>query len=184
MFAGKNSEKTGVMRRLRALALLENEKELDMDRIRLLLAGCTGNEEEYQMIEGLAEKCPCKVKFLGRLSQPELAKVYQSSDIFVLPSFFEGIPLTVIEAFACGNRVVMTDLPGIKEWIASVSSDADIRYVALPRMQNADEPLEEDLPEFEQRLADALKASILQKETHLADVSLILWDAIVRHVIQ
>lgn len=184
VFAGKIAEKKGVMSLLRALALLENEKELDMDRIRLLLAGSTGNEEEYQMIERLAEKCPCKVKFLGRLSQPELAKVYQSSDIFVLPSFFEGIPLTVIEALACGNRVVMTDLPGIKEWIASVSSDADIRYVALPRMQNADEPLEEDLPEFEQRLADALKASILQKETHLADVSRISWEAIGRQVIQ
>ena len=184
VFAGKIAEKKGVKSLLRAMALLGDEKELDMNRVQLLLAGSTGNEEEYQMIEGLAEKCPCKVKFLGRLSQPELAKVYQSSDIFVLPSFFEGIPLTVIEALACGNRVVMTDLPGIKEWIASVSSDADIRYVALPRMQNADEPLEEDLPEFEQRLADALKASILQKETHLADVSRISWEAIGRQVIQ
>ncbi len=48
----------------------------------------------------------------------------------------------MIEALACGDRVVMTDLPGIKEWIASVSSDADVRYVTLPRMRNADEPLE------------------------------------------
>ena len=184
VFAGKIAEKKGVMSLLRAMALLGDEKELDMNRIQLLLAGSTGNEEEYQMIEGLAEKCPCKVKFLGRLSQPELAKVYQSSDIFVLPSFFEGIPLTVIEALACGNRVVMTDLPGIKEWIASVSSNADVRYVTIPRMRNADEPLEEDLPEFEQRLADALKASILQKETHLADVSRISWEAIGRQVIQ
>ena len=184
VFAGKIAEKKGVMSLLRAMALLGDEKELDMNRIQLLLAGSTGNEEEYQMIEGLAEKCPCKVKFLGRLSQPELAKVYQNSDIFVLPSFFEGIPLTVIEALACGNRVVMTDLPGIKEWIASVSSNADVRYVTIPRMRNADEPLEEDLPEFEQRLADALKASILQKETHLADVSRISWEAIGRQVIQ
>lgn len=184
VFAGKIAEKKGVKSLLRAMALLGDEKELDMNRVQLLLAGSTGNEEEYQMIEGLAGRCPCKVKFLGRLSQSELARVYQQSDIFVLPSFFEGIPLTVIEALACGDRVVMTDLPGIKEWIASVSSDADVRYVTLPRMQNADEPLEEDLPEFEQRLADALKASILQKETHLADVSRISWEAIGRQVIQ
>lgn len=184
VFAGKIAEKKGVMSLLRAMALLGDEKELDMNRIQLLLAGSTGNEEEYQMIEGLAEKCPCKVKFLGRLSQPELAKVYQNSDIFVLPSFFEGIPLTVIEALACGNRVVMTDLPGIKEWIASVSSNADVRYVTIPRMRNADEPLEEDLPEFEQRLADVLKASVLQKETHLADVSRISWEAITKEVLR
>lgn len=184
VFAGKIAEKKGVMSLLRAMALLGDEKELDMNRIQLLLAGSTGNEEEYQMIEGLAEKCPCKVKFLGRLSQPELAKVYQNSDIFVLPSFFEGIPLTVIEALACGNRVVMTDLPGIKEWIASVSSNADVRYVTIPSMRNADEPLEEDLPEFERKLADVLKASVLQKETHLADVSRISWEAITKEVLR
>ena len=90
----------------------------------------------------------------------------------------------MIEALACGDRVVMTDLPGIKEWIASVSSDADVRYVTLPRMRNADEPLEEDLPEFERMLADALKASVLQKETHLADVSQISWEAIAKEVLR
>lgn len=184
VFAGKIAEKKGVMSLLRAMALLGDEKELDSNRIQLLLAGSTGNEKEYQMIEELAGRCPCKVKFLGRLSQPELARVYQKSDIFVLPSFFEGIPLTVIEALACGERVVMTDLPGIKEWIASVSSNADIRYVTLPRMRNADEPLEEDLPEFERKLADALKASILQKETCLADVSRISWETIAKEVLR
>lgn len=184
VFAGKIAEKKGVKSLLRAMALLGDEKKLDMNRVQLLLAGSTGNEEEYQMIEGLAGRCPCKVKFLGRLSQSELARVYQQSDIFVLPSFFEGIPLTVIEALACGDRVVMTDLPGIKEWIASVSSDADVRYVTLPRMRNADEPLEEDLPEFERMLADALKASVLQKETHLADVSQISWEAIAKEVLR
>lgn len=184
VFAGKIAEKKGVKSLLRAMALLGDEKELDMNRVQLLLAGSTGNEEEYQMIEGLAGRCPCKVKFLGRLSQSELARVYQKSDIFVLPSFFEGIPLTVIEALACGDRVVMTDLPGIKEWITSVSSNADVRYVTLPRMRNADEPLEEDLPEFERKLADALKASVLQKETHLADVSQISWEAIAKEVLR
>lgn len=184
VFAGKIAEKKGVVSLLRAMALLGDEKKLDMNRIQLLLAGSTGNEEEYQIIERLAGRCPCKVKFLGRLSQPELARVYQKSDIFVLPSFFEGIPLTVIEALACGDRVVMTDLPGIKEWIASVSSNADARYVTLPRMRNADEPLEEDLPEFERKLADALKASILQKETSRADVSRISWEAIAKEVLQ
>lgn len=184
VFAGKIAEKKGVMSLLRAMALLGDEKELDRNRIQLLLAGSTGNEKEYQMIEELAGRCPCKVRFLGRLSQPELARVYQKSDIFVLPSFFEGIPLTVIEALACGERVVMTDLPGIKEWIASVSSNADIRYVTLPRMRNADEPLEEDLPEFERKLADALKASILQKETCLADVSRISWETIAKEVLR
>lgn len=62
-------------------------------------------------------KAPYPVEFLGKLPQPELAKEYQRSDIFVLPSFFDGLPLTVIEAIACGDKVVVTDLPGIQDWL-------------------------------------------------------------------
>ena len=47
--------------------------------------------------------------------------------------------LTVIEALACGDRVVMTDLPGVKEWIDTYAPGADIRYVTLPLMRNVDE---------------------------------------------
>ena len=39
------------------------------------------------------------------------------SDVFVLPSFYEGLPLVIIEALACGTYVICTDLPGIRNWI-------------------------------------------------------------------
>lgn len=60
------------------------------ERIELLLAGGAGNEEEYEQIVELAKKCPYKVTFLGKLPQKELAKVYNSCDIFALLSFSEG----------------------------------------------------------------------------------------------
>ena len=71
----------------------------------------------------------------------------------------------MIEALACGNRVVMTDLPGIADWLSDAVPGADIRYVRMPGMCNADEPVEEDLPAFEERLEDALAQSILQGKT-------------------
>lgn len=180
VFAGKIAEKKGVISLIRSLSLLDCRKEC----IKLYLAGSTGNQGEYEEIRRLAEECPYPVEFLGRLSQPELAKVYNECDIFVLPSFFEGIPLTVIEALACGDRVVMTDLPGIKDWIAEVAPEADIRYVKMPDMYNTDEPVKESLPEFEKRLADALTLSIRQKETQYADMSRISWSRIAETVIQ
>ena len=76
------------------------------------------------------------VHFLGKLEQMELAKVYNTCDIFALPSFSEGLPLTVIEALACGDRVVMSDLPGIREWLDTYAPGADIRYVRT----STDEP--------------------------------------------
>ena len=178
VFAGKIAEKKGVMSLLRSLSLLEFEKE----ELKLYLAGSTGNEAEYGIIRKLAEECPYHVEFLGRLSQTELSKVYNSCDIFVLPSFFEGIPLTVIEALACGNRVVMTDLPGISEWIEEVSPEADVRYVRMPQMRNTDEPVPESLPGFEMRLAQEISESIRQRETRQADVSRISWRQIAESV--
>lgn len=180
VFAGKIAEKKGVMSLIRSLSYLKYEKE----KLRIYLAGSTGNEEEYRIIKRLAEACPYEIIFLGRLSQPELSKVYNECDIFVLPSFFEGIPLTVIEALACGDRVVMTDLPGIREWLSEAAPKADVRYVPMPQMKNTDEPVPETLPAFEMRLAEVLSESITQGEQVRADVSGISWEKIAEKVLE
>ena len=58
----------------------------------------------------------------------------------------------------------MTDLPGIREWLLETAPGADVRYVSLPAMKNTDEPLEEELPEFEKRLAGALMKVLLRDQ--------------------
>ena len=177
-FAGKISVKKGVESLIRSLDYLEYEKE----RIELLLAGGAGNEEEYEQIVELAKKCPYKVTFLGKLSQKELAKVYNSCDIFALLSFSEGLPLTVIEALACGDRVVMTDLPGVKEWIDTYAPGADIRYVTLPLMRNVDEAVPATLPDFERRIGQRIWESVEAGKTKEVDVSGLSWTKIAGEV--
>lgn len=179
VFAGKIVEKKGVMSLIRSLSYLPCKKE----ELKVVLAGSAGNEEEYAKIQKLAQECPYEIEFAGRLAQPLLAKIYNASDIFALPSFFDGLPLTVIEALACGDRVVMTDLPGIRNWLLEYAPGGDIRYVEMPQMQNTDEPVPETLPDFERRLAEALLESIRTKETRLADVSKISWEGISKMVL-
>lgn len=152
VFAGKISEKKGVMSLIRAMNYIPEAKE----RMLLQIAGGHGNTSEYQQIKELAEACPCEVEFLGKLSQPELAEVFCQGDVFVLPSFYEGLPLVLIEAMACGMRAVCTDLPGIQEWLGKNLPANEVVYVKPPRMENEDEPVQADLPEFEQKLADAI----------------------------
>lgn len=180
VFVGKIAEKKGVMSLLRALNYLEWPK----DRLRLSLAGGAGDEEEYGKIRALAQDSPYPVEFLGRLSQEELAGVYNACDIFVLPSFFDAIPLTVIEALACRDRVVVTELPGIREWLAAHAPGGNIRYVALPPLRNTDEPVKEALPGFERRLARALEESLADPEESAADLRAISWNGIAGKVLE
>lgn len=180
IFAGKITQKKGVKSLLRALELLEYEKE----KIQLTLAGGAGNKQEYEEIERMAAACRYPVRFAGCVSQTRLAELYNESDIFVLPSMYEGLPLTVIESLACGDRVVMTELNGVTGWLADMVPDADIRYVKLPKMKRADEAVEEELPAFERRLADALKDAIEEKHTKACDVSRISWQKIAEEVVR
>jgi glycosyltransferase involved in cell wall biosynthesis len=55
------------------------------------------------------------IQYLGKLEdvRPALAQ----SSVFVLPSYREGTPKTVLEAMACGRAIISTNVPGCKETV-------------------------------------------------------------------
>lgn len=53
------------------------------------------------------------IVFTGQIAAPEL--YYAVSDVFVLPSYREGMPRSIIEAMAMHNAVIATDIRGSRE---------------------------------------------------------------------
>jgi glycosyltransferase involved in cell wall biosynthesis len=54
------------------------------------------------------------VTFAGRLPLEDLVAAYSCASAVVAPSLWEGMPLVVLEANACGAPVVGSDIPGIR----------------------------------------------------------------------
>lgn len=173
VYVGKICYKKGVGSLLRAL----DQLRVRIPNVQLKLVGGYSNEQEYAELVQLAHDYALPTQFVGALGQDELAIRYNESDVFVLPSFFEGLPLVILEALACGCRAVCTDLPGIRPWIeANVDGDA-VTFVKPPRIHDVDVPLDEDLPGFEARLANALESELM-KPAATCDTSRASWDAL------
>lgn len=50
----------------------------------------------------------------GQMDQHKLAKYYQSSDVLLLTSNYEGMPMCILEALGCGLPVVTTDVGEVR----------------------------------------------------------------------
>ena len=156
VYAGKLSRAKGVPWLLRACEELGENFVLHVAG-----SGCGLEEQE---IQAMALSLGDKVVMHGSLTQAQLAGLLGRAHIFVLPSFFEGLPLVLFEALACGCSLVATDLPGIEEIFKELPADV-IRRVPLPRMLSVDSPCPEDEGRFAQALARALTEQMASVRT-------------------
>ncbi len=53
------------------------------------------------------------ISFTGRVDADRLRQYYHSCDVFILPSIWEGLPLTLLEAWTAGLPVIVTDVGDI-----------------------------------------------------------------------
>jgi len=152
-YAGKLSRAKGVPWFLKALAALPD------DNWHLHLVGGGSGPEKTECLELAAQLGEQRMTLYDSMPQAELADIFKQAHIFVLPSLFEGLPLVLLEALACGCRLVATDLPGVKEVLGGISAEW-VERVDLPHLEKVDSPLAEDELLFEQNLKRALQAQI------------------------
>ncbi len=59
--------------------------------------------------------------------RPDVPAVLRASDLFVLPSNWEGMPNALLEAMGCGKPVVCTDVEGVRE----VLGDDEVQIIPV-----------------------------------------------------
>jgi len=76
-----------------------------------------GDGPDRAACEGLAEQLglTARLRFLGQ--RGDLPELLSASDLVVMPSHTEGLPIAAIEALACGKPVVGFDVGGMSEVI-------------------------------------------------------------------
>lgn len=67
--------------------------------------------------------------FVGFVDRSTLLEYYQNATIYVFPSYYEGLPTTLLEAMSCGLPVVATDVDGTSEAVI----DGETGYLVPPK---------------------------------------------------
>jgi glycosyltransferase involved in cell wall biosynthesis len=73
-----------------------------------------GDGPERRYLENLARQSNVAVQthFTGSVPRENLARYWQQASVFALPSGYEGFPHLVLEAWAAGIPVLVSDIPG------------------------------------------------------------------------
>ena len=81
-----------------------------------------GDGELMEGVKALAAELRIgeKITFLG--SQSNVYPFLQEADVFVLPSDYEGMPMTIIEAMGTGLPIVATAVGGVPDMIENETS--------------------------------------------------------------
>ena len=155
LYVGRFDERKGLN-----ILLLAFKKVLKKIRARLFLAGSGKLEKE---IRRLATSLSIPVNFLGVVPQESLPALYNSADLFVLPSLYEGMPLAALEAMACGTPTIVSNASP---------------YIGIPRFQKG------SISSLEKILIEYLSSK--EKRQALSKLSLKIskdfsWDRIIEN---
>ncbi|MBI2459417.1 MAG: glycosyltransferase [Parcubacteria group bacterium] len=112
VYAGRLSLEKNIDALIKAAALTKKR----ISNINLAIAGSGQFENELKrLVKELGIEN--EVKFFGRLSKDDLAKLYQAAEIFSIASTSETQSLTLMQAMACGLPAVAVDSRALPEYV-------------------------------------------------------------------
>ncbi len=128
LFIGRLEHVKGIIEFANAMKPLLQNKPQNME---VLIVGSGSLESEVQgILSQLA-----KVYIIGWLPNDLIHEIYIASDIFVIPSKFEGLPFTVLEAMNAGLHIVYSPVGGIPEILEGYSMKSILTEVTSEEIE-------------------------------------------------
>jgi glycosyltransferase involved in cell wall biosynthesis len=80
-----------------------------------------GGNGEVQQLKELINKNHIEdvVEFLGWISSEAKPNVLNNSDVYILPSYHEGLPISILESMSYGKAIISTKVGGIPEIVGN-----------------------------------------------------------------
>lgn len=87
----------------------------DKPQVKLVIAGAADHEDEYSKnLKAQAEKNK-DIILTGFLTGDSLKELYANAGIFILSSYYEGLPIVLLEAMSYGLSCLASDIPANRE---------------------------------------------------------------------
>ena len=114
---GKDLVFVGRLTAIKGLRVLMEAFALARAQVPDLTLTFVGDGDDKEHLRLLATPFGDAVRFAGFLSQDAVAEALAQSDMLVLPSFAEGLPVVLMEALASGTPVICTQVAGVGELV-------------------------------------------------------------------
>lgn len=132
VFFGRIGQRKGAFDLIRAFATLTTELKKCSE---LILAGDGELVQAQELVESL--NLVEYVTFLGWIDAPARDELLAKADVFVLPSYNEGLPMALLEAMGWGLPVLTTPVGGIPELVVSMKNGLLVNPGDLQQLSEA-----------------------------------------------
>jgi glycosyltransferase involved in cell wall biosynthesis len=103
---------------IKALTILDKKLEFKIDFVWIGFDGWGGNyKNEIYELFSKADLKNIDIILIPLATREEVADELQNADVFIFSSLSEGMPVSVLEALACGLPVFTTNCGGVDEFI-------------------------------------------------------------------
>ncbi len=96
--------------------LKDRNCKLQSENWKLLIVGSADHEDRYSHDLKEKAKKSSNVIFTGFLSGQSLSEIYSHAGLFVLPSYHEGLPISLLEALSYGISCIASNIPANKSF--------------------------------------------------------------------